>query len=268
MQWNVLHEGTSGDLVLASDFPATGRTVPGFSDLVAKLLPASSVWETAPPPAGSEEGMSAADYTGRWLADLKEIGRPVRAVLGYCVGSVFAAPIAEQLAQWQPEPPAVVVIDPERPDGALIHRHYHELIAGLSVVLTPQEVTDAQEAGRRVRESAIDLASLARALSDLFRDAGDIGFARAGLDEVRRAELVGTFRGFLHYLVVAGEIDPVPVWSTATAISSVSPQNGLNVLSPREREEIVGREVRFDLEHAQLLCDPEVVALVSELIGA
>jgi hypothetical protein len=263
---NVLNSGDSNELVLASDFPATGRTVPGFTDFVEKWRPTRTVWETAPPPPGTETGMSAADYVSRWLIDVRESGMVVRAVLGYCVGSVFAAPLAEQIAEWQAEPPVVVVFDPERPDRTLLHRHYHELIAGLSSVLTAEEIRSAQEAGALARDKYQELPLLAAELSDLFRETGGVGFARAGLDELRREELVSTFRSFLHYLVVAGEIDPVPLWSTATAISSISPLNGLNVISAQERETIVAQDIRFDLEHGELLRNRDVVRTVLEKI--
>jgi hypothetical protein len=263
---NVLNDVGSNELILASDFPATGRTVPGFTDFVAKLRPNRQVWETAPPPAGTENGLHAADYTDAWLADVKEGGLTVRAVLGYCVGSVFAAPLAARITEWQDEPPVVILFDPERPDGTLIHRHYHELVAGLSSVLSAEEIQAAQEKGHRAREQHDELPPLAAELSSLFADVGEVGFTRVGLDATRRGELVSTFRGFLHYLVVAAEIDPVPVWRGATAVSSVSPLNGLNVITDEERATIVAREIRFALEHGDLLRDDDVVRQVADAL--
>ncbi|RMI38650.1 hypothetical protein EBN88_16500 [Streptomyces triticirhizae] len=262
----MLNDVGSNELILASDFPATGRTIPGFADLVAKLRPHRQVWETAPPPAGTETGLHATDYVDAWLADVRESGLRVTAVLGYCVGGVFAAPLAEHIASWQDEPPAVILFDPERPDGALIHRHYHELVAGLSSVLSTDEIQAAQERGRKAREQHDDLPALAAELSSLFADVGEVGFTRVGLDPARRGELVATFRGFVHYLVVAAEVDPVPVWRRATAVSSHSPLNGLNVLGAEERDTIVARDIRFALDHGDLLRDDDVVRHVADAL--
>src|SRR4051812_5598822 len=88
VSWNVLNDGGTHDLILASDFPATGRSIGGFADLAAAMGANWWMWETSPPPLGAEQGMTGGDYTDRWLADISELGRPVRGVLGFCVGSV------------------------------------------------------------------------------------------------------------------------------------------------------------------------------------
>jgi hypothetical protein len=263
---NVLCSTASGALAVGSDYSATtGRTVGSFSDLVPNLRPVDTFWETAPPPAGTEDGMSAAQHLDRWAADLRTDGRPVRTVFGYCVGSVFAAGLVERIAGWQAEPPTVVLFDPEVPHAALLHRHYTDALGVMRRALTAEEYDRADAAGRQSLAEAADLRRLAVALSDLLVRTGDGAFARAGLDARRRGELLGTFRGFLLYLVAAAEIDPAPVWSGAVAISSTSPHNGLNTLPAAQRAGTVAREVRVDLPHAELLRDPAVAGAVRDL---
>lgn len=270
--YNVLHDADSDELILASDFSATtGRTVGGFGDLVPQLTTGLSVWETAPPATGTDVGMTASDHMERWTADIRADGRPVHAILGYCVGSVFAAGIAEKIAAWQPAVPRIIVFDPEHPHAALLHRHYGDALNAMGKMLSAEEGERARSAGEEAlkHEAGADsggLSGLATTLSDLVFEFGDPAFALAGLDANRRAELLGTFRSFLFYLVCASQIDAGPMWKRATAITSRTSHNGLNVLSPESRSGVVAEEIRFDLPHADLLRDTVVARAVDELL--
>ena len=217
---NVIRPGT-GHLVLTADFPATGRTVAGFGDLFRDSGTAAEVWETAPPVTGTEAGMTGEDQLARWLADLGDL--PVTAVLGFCVGAVYAAGLAERIERLQGRAVPVVVLDPERPDLDLLHRHYEGLVDGIASVCSPDELADLREDGRAARAAAGDMATLAAALTGLALEHGGPALRRTGLDERRCAELIGTFRAFLGYLVAAADLDPRPVWSRATALSSATP---------------------------------------------
>jgi hypothetical protein len=269
--YNVLRDVDSDELILASDFSAsTGRTVGGFSDLVPRLAAGHPVWETAPPPAGTGAEMTAADYIERWTADIRADGRRVHAILGYCVGSVFAAGIAEKVTEWQ-SAPRVILFDPEQPQAALLHRHYRDALDALGKTLTDKEQEHARSAGEdALKHAASDgsggLPELAGTLSDLLSGTGDPALARTGLAEGRRCELFGTFRSFLFYLVSASGLDATRVWKTATVISSLSPRNGLNVLPPESRSGVVAHEIRFDLPHADLLRDADVARAVDGLL--
>jgi hypothetical protein len=268
--YNVLREADSDELILASDFSATtGRTVGGFGDLVPQLATPCTVWETAPPPTGAELTMTAADHVDRWAADVRAAGRPVRAILGYCVGSVFAAGLAERIAEWQPTAPRIIVFDPEHPHAPLLHRHYGDAIGVMAQMLSEEDQLRARQAGDealKLQGGDGDLAGLATTLSGLVFEYGDPAFARVGLDANRRNELLGTFRSFLFYLVCAAQLDAAPVWRGATAITSLSPHNGLNILSPDSRDSVVAEEIRFDLPHADLLRDATVARAVDELL--
>ena len=266
ISWNLLSPDDSGDLILTSDYPATGRTVAGFADLFAGLPGTHAVWETAPPRSAGDAAASADERTGRWAAEVRESGRPVRAVLGFCVGSVFAAGLAERIAEWSAQPPRLILFDPERPDPGLLHRHYRELMNGLAAYLGPGELETAQRAGDEAARETTDMAALALALANLFAEHGGRAFARTGLDAVRSAELVDTFRSFLRYLVAAADLDPRKVWAQATALSSATATSGLNALPDEERARTTAREIRFDVGHTELLRDDEVIRTVRDLM--
>jgi hypothetical protein len=250
-------------VVLAVDYPFTGRPEAGFADLVAKLPRAHPVWETVPPVRGAEAGMTGADYVDRWYA---EVGaRPVRAVLGFCAGSVYAAALADRIAAGGAgERPALLLFDPESPNAITVYWQFHKVIDGLGAVLTPEEVAEAQRAGQRVSEGTTDLRELGQRLLEVFREAAVVAFDRARLDAVRRADFVDTVTAFMSYLVAAATIDVSAGFAGATAISSRTETNGLNLLPPAERTGVVAREIRFDIEHADLLRDPDVVRAVAE----
>jgi hypothetical protein len=263
---NVLRTGTSSDLVISADFPATGRTVASFSALFAgpdAPLPAATVWETAPPPVGGEVGMSGADHVDRWLGDIADPDR-VRAVVGFCVGAVYAAALAERLGPAGRVP--LVLFDPERPDPDLLLRHYNGVVEGLAAFCSADEQAAALDAGRRARREHEDMAKLAAVLGELFAEHGAPPLRRTGLDERRREELAGTFSAFIGYLVAAAELDPVPAWRRATAVSSSTLHSGLNPLRPADRATLVARELRFGIPHTDLLRDREVARACRDLL--
>ncbi|MDQ0956552.1 hypothetical protein QFZ66_000430 [Streptomyces sp. B4I13] len=265
--WNVLSGTGAAAAVLASDFPATGRTVAGFGDLVRELGDASpAVWETAPPRPGREAGMTGEDYLRHWQPGVEAAG-PVNAVLGFCVGSVFAAGLAAEIGRRQGKAPRLVLFDPERPDADLLYRHYHELIGGLAPMLSPDEVDEARRAGENTRRAHTAMRPLAEELCELFGKYGEPAFRRTGLDAERGAEVVATFASFLGYLVAASDLDPREDWANAVAISSATPHSGLNPLPPRERSALVAREISFELPHTELLRDTGVARTVSELLA-
>ncbi|RAY11927.1 hypothetical protein DPM19_28605 [Actinomadura craniellae] len=237
-----------------------------FTDLVPRLEANLTVWETLTPPAGTEIGMTADDYLDRWLADVRASDHVVHTVFGFCVGSVFAAAMAEQVTARQGSAPRLILFDPERPHAALLHRHYGDALQIISMALSDTEMKAATHAGEAALEECSDLTGLATRLSAALLDIGDPALRRAGLGEQRRTELLGTFGSFLNYLAASAEIDPGDIWPTATAISSATPRNGLNVLPPEQRADAVAREIRFDLQHADLLRSVDVAKTVDELL--
>lgn len=261
-----LYQGRSSGLILACDFTATGRTVAGFADLARAVRPAESVWETAPPPtaAASPSGVDCVEF---WLEDLHRSTAPVNTVLGFCVGSVFAAELATRVAEVRGQAPKVIVFDPERPDADLLHRHYREAVESLAGTLSRDELTAAQDAGQAAHRDLTELADLGAELPRLLGEHCGPAFARIGLDTRRIAELTAVFSRFLAYLVAAAQLDPRRVWARSTALSSATAHSGLNPLPAAERAAAVAAELRFDVPHTDLLRNPRVGEAVRTLIA-
>jgi hypothetical protein len=258
-----LKGGASGELVVAADFPSPGRVVAGFSELVRGLDTGHTLWETAPPPPDT----TARERVDWWLAGIQAGGMKVRAVLGYCVGGVYAAALVDGIAHLQCSAPELIVFDPERPDPALLERHFNEALDMMAALLLPPEVADARRAATAARSEGGGMVEVGTELAALARRLGAAAGARAGLDPARSGELTASFTAFLSYLVTAAELDPLDRWREATALTSASAHAGLNQLAPDLRARTVAREQHFAVPHQDLLRDAGVARAVGELLA-
>lgn len=265
--WKLLNDRGGEGVILAADFPATGRPEAGFAEFAPRIAPGLQLWETVPTGAGAPGAGSGADQVARWVDGLPGGDIPVVGVFGYCAGSVYAAALAEHVTKRQESAPAVVLFDPEAVSELTLYWQFHKVVGNLSVVLSPTEVGDAQEAGKKAREENPELVAFGAALDRIFQDVGRTAFARAGLDAERSAELGGTFTAFVSYLTAATEIDYAAGWAEATAITSRTETNGLNLARSNGREDLIGREITFDIDHADLLRDENVARTVLGLLG-
>jgi hypothetical protein len=268
--WRILSKGSRPEILLAVDFDVTGRPEARFSDLVANLETDHGVWESVPTPLGSADLAGGSGHLDAWHEGLGPDRPPVKAVMGYCVGGVYAAELAARLTATQDRPPLVLLFDPELSTAPTLYWQFHKVMEFMRSTGAGPEIDAAQDAGRQAQESARDLTELARELVGLFRATGETVLTRAGLDATRRAELTDVFTAFMSYLAGGGRFDPLSRWTSAVAISSASPQSGLNGIRahlPATRHDLVAREIRLPLEHAELLRAPAVAETVAELLA-
>ncbi len=256
--WKVLNAGSRDELVLAVDYASTGRRESGFPDLVPNLDPSHPVWETVQPPLGAEKGMSAQDYLDRWVGEVRRAGRPVKAVLGYCVGGVFAAGIAAEIARWQDRPPLVVVFDPSVPISSNLQLDFDNVLSHYGGILGAEQVRYAQDAARRAYAENDDFRWLGARYAEIFREVVGDAFEREGLEREHADELADTFLSFVAYLVAALPIDPRPVWADGIAISSSD---------PTENSKLLGSEIRVEVDHVDVLRSTDVAEAVSTLLN-
>jgi hypothetical protein len=255
--WRVLSSAGDEEIVLVCDFPTQIRPEAGFVHFAPLLQPARTVWEAVPPPAGMQEGWTSADYVAYWMDGLTDV--KVSAVLGFCAGCVFAAAVTTEVAARQEKTPELVLFDPERPTGVALYAQYHRGAGLFGAVLSRDEVENVLSQGQKLLQENDDVQVFGPALSKLYAEVGDTAFARVGLDPVRRAELSATFAAFVSWVVAADQIDPVPAWSKATAITSRTRGAAADLAS---------REIALDVPHADLLRDPDVARAVAGLLSA
>ncbi|MEV6978122.1 hypothetical protein [Kitasatospora sp. NPDC093806] len=267
--WTKITEGETGQVVLAVDFPATGRLQADFSELAARLTGGHAFWRSVVAPAPLT-GTTTEEYLEPWLEDVSASRLHVRAVFGFCVGAVHAALLAERIAEFQDPAPEVVLFDPELVDTGTIYWQFAMFVESLTQFLAADEIAALREAGRLSYEEIDDPNRLAQVLIETFRGAIALACERTGLDEEFTEEVVEIFTAFMAYLAIADKSDPLPLWAKATAVSSSSAENGLS----RVANEILRREGPFVAEelvfperiHADLLRGEDVAAAVDKLL--
>ncbi|MFE0447509.1 MULTISPECIES: hypothetical protein [Streptomyces] len=256
--WKVLAPGRDGgDLVLAVDFATTGRSDSAFSDLAPRLDPALAVWETRQP-AGAGP-LPAEEYLALWDGGAAADGRRVRAVLGYCAGSVFAGELAARVAARQDEAPQLVLFEPEVPAPAGLYRDFAAMMNQFASVLTADEVGAAQREAESARTDDVDFGAYGDVLVRIFMERAGAAFAREELDTELLDEFVAVFRSYVSYLGAARGLDPSATWRTGTAVSSRTPSEGAA---------LAGRTVDIDVDHADMLRDARVAEAVGRIIGS
>ncbi|MGA6163604.1 hypothetical protein [Amycolatopsis magusensis] len=269
-QWQIVHDAESPEVVLATDFPVSGRNEGGFTELAPRLDLDCQLWQTVPPVVAPGTDLDPADYLRPWLTEIRESGYRVRSVLGYCAGSVFAGALAQEIARWQDGAPSIVVFDPELVDVPTVHLQFGRVIGNMTTVLEADELTyTEQEAQRLAKADGVTPAEFAANLFEMFRPLGEKALARTGMEPEFAEELISLVGSFMAYLSVASNIDPRPGWARATAISSTSPGSGLNRLrSSGQGGEpgFVAEELRFDVEHRDLLRTDDAAKAVAEIL--
>lgn len=257
----------SDEVVLAVDFDATGRPEARFADLVANLKVDLTVRESVPPEGASEAARDTAGYLAHWAGPLAEQRPRVRAVLGFCAGSVYAAALAERIGRWQETPPQLVLFDPELITPVSVLWQFQKVVGFLPPLISDTELAEARAEGQRLHDEIQDVAQLKTEFLRLTRAICTPAFTRFGLDEKRREEVFDLFRSFLGYLAAAAGIDPADQWRTAVAYSSATPLSGLRGMRSSGRDVVVGREIEVAVEHAAMLADEGLAAEVSDLLN-
>jgi hypothetical protein len=216
----------------------------------------------------TDAASSGTAYVDHWMATLSEQAWPVRAVLGFCAGGVYAASLAERIAARQGTEPLLLLFDPEVAVPQTLLWQFQKVVGFMAGVITGDEIAEAREVGQRLHDSTSEIGELRDALIKATWDVGEPAFVRAGLAKPLREELLTAFCSFLCYLAAASELDPFPRWKSAVAFSSASPLSGLHAMrSYGAPADLVGREIAVDVEHAKLLASDEVAAAVAEMLS-
>ncbi|MCD9140478.1 hypothetical protein [Streptomyces albireticuli] len=267
--WRVHRSGTSGEVVLAVDFPMTGRSEAGFAELAQLLDPSLAVWETLPPPVGEGAPATGAEFVGQWLADVRESGLVVRGLLSFCAGAAYLGELSDGIARWQDEAPAIVMIDPEVPAPITLKSHFLRALEQFAVMYPQERATRMREDARALcDELGHDIDLLLPAVTGMFREVGLESFAHIDIDPRHGSGLLDAFDAFAKYVVGGTQLDATRCWDRGVALSSNTPTNGLNLLPPEaDRAGAVGEEIRFDIVHAEMLGNSVIAAKVDELLA-
>ncbi|OON71706.1 hypothetical protein B1H18_32835 [Streptomyces tsukubensis] len=255
-------------MVLAVDFPITGRPESSFADLAPRLESDYAFWQTVPPSV-SPGRMGGGDYVDEWASEVAESGLTVRAVLGFCVGSVYGAALADRLGSWQGKAPALILFDPEQATVSTLHWQFEKILRNMTEILRAEELAALRaRAEELAQDRQRDVEQFTTELFNSFLPIGQEALSRSGLDAERTDEMLGIFGSLLSYLSSAARLDSASAWRRATGISSASPESGLNPhrSSRGAKSDAVSAEIRFELGHAELLGSAEVAEAIVKLL--
>ena len=270
--WITRATGMTNSVVLAIDFPVTGRNEAGFADLAPLLDGEYGLLESMPSMDIDTPEVSGTDYVEGWLDQLRGLGVHVRGITSYCAGAAFVPALARGVRTWQHDAPVVILVDPEIPVPLTLHVQFRRALERFAPLLSDAERTDIFATADRLHaEHPDDITALQAAISTVFRRVAHIGFERAGIDATHGADLLVAFEAFARYLVAGAQARAAtPTEPSATggpiAISSNTPTNGLNLVPEEQRSAFVAKEIRFDIAHAELLTSPEVAAAFDDLL--
>jgi hypothetical protein len=238
------------DLVLCLDFPG-GRAVAGFAEL-AEGVPVDACFLHI----GRASAGPLAECVDRWVAELTATGRPVRAVLGFCAGTAMATRLADAIAATGP-PPMVVLFDALSTTGGSVAAEFMSALESSAKHLTADELADARCLSEQlVATYPDDLPRVAAALTGRYDRLMHAVADRLSLPGLLLRELTDGFTAYLDYLLLAGEggfdmRTTTPLFLTSTGHEP--PAEG-------------ARTIAFEVDHADLLRDPEVHKLVADLL--
>ena len=238
------------DLVPCLDFPGV-RAAAGFAELAAGV-PADACFLQLEQ-AGAEPLAACVD---RWAGELLAVGRPVRAVLGYCAGTAMATRVADAIAAAGP-PPAVVLFDAVPTTHDSLAGQFTSALESNAKYLTADELAGARAlAGELVQAYPGDLPRIAAALAERYDRLIGAVAGRLSVREVFRRELTGAFTAYLDYLLLASQ--------GGFDMRAASP---LFVCSAGYEPPVAGaRAITLGTGHDDLLRAPKVHELVADLL--
>ncbi|MBV6699441.1 hypothetical protein KV557_20460 [Kitasatospora aureofaciens] len=263
--WSVITAPTSNSLILGVDFPAAGRREAGFEDLAKKMGPAWSghgFLQTTPPPVRLADRPAGDFYTEHWLRDGAWEKYEVVAVMGYCVGGVYAAEIADRLAERQGTAPKVILFDAQVTDLQLLESEIHKMIGLAGPVFSADEAEHARKrAAEIVGTPSIGLLDAAVEIVDLYREMASIAFQRIGLADARRDEVVLLFESYMTWLSAASQIDPSQGFGRSLAITSsdYADLEKSGAATVVDASKALGRRISLEIGHVDLLRDDSTV---------
>jgi hypothetical protein len=257
--WDVISGEDAGQIVLGVDFPRLGRRTAGFAELAAGIGPEYTFLQTRLP---SGLRFSGEEYVQHWVDELR--GRPpVLAVLGYRIGSVYAAAIAEGISRWQ-QKPRVILFDPQFASSKLLGRELRREIDAISSLLSDDEIEHAMKLAGEISCSEGDgsdgsdgVEDAAATVTGIYWDISSVVFDRVGLGGACCSKMFAPFEAYISLISMADQIDPGHALQHSTAIVS----------SDYTDSAVAGSHlIPFDVSNADLLRSASVAKTVLDLL--
>jgi hypothetical protein len=265
--WDVVFGADSHRTVLCVSFPNERHHAASFVELAEKVGPGYKFLYAKLPENGPGERFSSYAYTGPWLDSIKQYELPVLAVMGYCVGSVYAAAIAEGISQWQQRAPELILFDPQLASmNALNHAFLREIDA-TSPLLSDDEIERARKIVTDAAGMGDEVIASAAKMIEIYLEIITVAFERAGLGCARGNNLMAPFESYIAWMAAATQIDVSGAWRNSTAIIS-SDYAELPYMESSSKGicELVGRSIPFDVTNSDLLRSDSIARVILEFL--
>lgn len=256
--WDAISGDTADRVVLAVDYPSKRRRGAVLADLVAMVGPGFRFMQTRLPAAGQVQHPRCDHYVDPWIEDIKREPGEVFAILGFGVGGVYAAAIADGIARWQ-RMPKIILLDPEYVSCASLGRELRTEINSISSLLSDDEVEGAKKIMASFPSPAVgSVADAAIEAVEVYLEISLAPFERAGLGGTWYEELTAPFISYISWLSAAAQLDPGPAWRCATALVSSTAQSVSGA---------IGRSIPLEVTHTELLRSDRAAQAVRDLLA-
>ncbi|MFF9206753.1 hypothetical protein ACF1AE_34305 [Streptomyces sp. NPDC014986] len=224
--WRRISAGDPKKTVLAVDFGSAARSEADFRQFATLLKPSREIWQSVQPEEAERELLSAETYLRWWRKLPGDVYGHVDTVMGYCVGSVFASALADEIAEVQGTRPALLLFDPEPVDRLSLHRDFEKATGSMKLLSDEERSGHLAEVRALCEAGQEDFHAVATQVIKLYETAVGVVFDRLGLEEEASEDLRGFFRSYVSYLFAARQLSPEEGWATAGALTSAQSSPG------------------------------------------
>ncbi|MFE6862404.1 hypothetical protein [Nocardia sp. NPDC057668] len=253
--WRPLVDGDEWT-VLALDCELSARPIAGFPDFAPLLPVGCSLWQGVHPPVTADGSASAEAYLRWWSFDPPS-PPPVTAVLGFCSGSVFAAALANRIADRQGTRPSLILLDPGRPDRMSLEHDFRRAVIALATLSEQEHGALTARVTSELDRWGGDFGGMVDSVVAAYEWASRVAFERAGIDLSAGAELVSVFDSYTRYLRAAQSLATRPEWSPAITILSADRD---------PLADITGTVIRTGVRRDDLLRSREIAGLFRDIL--
>jgi hypothetical protein len=218
--WDVIFSSGSPYTVLGIDFSGMKRREASFMELALGIGSGYRFLQARPVTVRPERRLCGYEYIVSWVEGARQDGNLMRAVLGHCVGGIYAAVAAEFISQWQVEPD-IVLLDPQVASAEFLSHELHKEISAVSALMSDDELEDARKIASEISNlKSREMVQIATYAVESYLEVITPAFERAGLGDARGSKLNGHFVSYMAWLSAAAELDPARALKKSTVIVS------------------------------------------------
>jgi hypothetical protein len=265
--WDVIFSSGSPHTVLGIDFSGMKRREASFTELALMIGSGYRFLQARPVAVRPGRRPCSYEYIASWVESARQDRNPTRAVLGHCVGGLYAAMAAECISQWQLEPD-IILLDPQFASTELLGHELRKEISATRSLMSEDEIEYAGKIASEISDfKSRDMVQIAAYAVESYLEVITPAFERAGLGDARGSKLNEYFVSYMAWLSAAAELDPSRALKKSTVIMSrdYAEMPG-RMLFDDDAGGSVGRWIVCDVSHAELLRSDSVAKEVLEVL--